>query len=277
MKEMLQQNNFWNLFDSHLILCINILDKIYDKFRVILLTLYLVQERLLQNFYRRTRSHIFALEEMLKIRAREMKSEEGTRAILESLSRLSGIRLLYDRLLEGSQTQSSPVQYLEALGHSLLSANGYGGRISIVAEIQEIDLTSNQLLGIGAVTIEFLEQSLKEAFLHRTRGSIRLILEKAGQDIMLTISDDGERWSLETWERGSDAFGLSVILMVAERLGGSIGVEPDRGNRLVFRFPVQEPTAKFREGLAHSPHTQRFKPVLDAVRQIGRPDQDYSV
>ncbi|MEQ8352300.1 MAG: PAS domain S-box protein [Leptospiraceae bacterium] len=225
------------------------------------------KERLLQEFYRRTRSHIAALEEMLKIRAREMTSEEGTRALLEAINRLAGLRLLYDRLLGGAQSERSPVHYLKDLCRSTITASWQSARVSLETQIEDIELSSNQILGVGAVTVEVMEESLREAFLHQTRGTITVHLEKSEEDIILSISDDGEPWALNKWTDRSDNFGVSVILMVAERLGASIGVEPDQGNRFLFRFPHQEPGKEFKDSISNSPLSERFRKVIEAVHE----------
>ena len=223
------------------------------------------KEQLLKEFYVRTRSHISALEEMLRIRAQDMLSEEARMAMLETLNRVSGLRLLYDRLLSGSQGDVSAVHYLEDLAHAIFKAYTRLTTIRLETSIENVELSSNQLLGVGTVLNELMMHSLRISFLRRTAGKVFLTLKGDGHDIMLTVADDGESWSLDQWETSQDSFGLSVILMVAEQLGGCIGLEPDHGNTVNFRFPRMEPGREIKASLSSSPLSERFRKVIEAV------------
>ncbi|HBS06131.1 MAG TPA: hypothetical protein DEA96_14280, partial [Leptospiraceae bacterium] len=227
------------------------------------------KERLLAQFYSRTRNHIAALEEMLKVRAREMQSEEGTRAILETMNRVSGLRLLYDQLLKGTRGDVSPASYLGDLGNAIFRAQLRATNVKLVTDLEEVQLSSNQILGLGAVTNELISETLRSAFWRKTGGTVFLGLKKAEEDIILSVADDGDPWNLDSWEKSPDSFGFSVMLMVAEQLGGSIGVEPDQGNRILFRFPQKEMDRAFRESISGSPLSERFRNVIEAVNHAG--------
>ncbi len=223
------------------------------------------KEALLKQFYARTRSHISALEEMLKIRARDMKSEEGTRAVLETMNRISGLRLLYDQLLKGTAGDVSTASYLSDLGIAILRAQSRPTNVNLITDLEDMELSSTQVLGLGAVTNELIMETLQSAFWRKTHGTVTLGLKRVEGDIILSVSNDGEPWTLEQWQKSHDSFGLSVVLMVAEQLGGSIGVEPEQGNRILFRFPHQEMSHAFRDSVSSSPLSERFRNVIEAV------------
>lgn len=228
------------------------------------------KEDLLRQSYHRARSHIRAMEEMLRLRAHDIVSTDGQKVILETMNRISGLRLLYDRLLIAGETRSTSVtDYLDDLGRAVLKAYSHLPSITLQTSMEEVNLGQKQILGLGAATNELITHSLHTAFRGRTEGTIRMELKNQGDDIIFSVSDDGERWTLAQWEEGTETFGLSVVLLVAEQLGGSLGVEPDNGNRVILRFPATEPDIhEISSSVSQSPLSERFRSVIEAVNQM---------
>ncbi|MCB1140511.1 MAG: PAS domain S-box protein, partial [Leptospiraceae bacterium] len=87
------------------------------------------KENLLQQSYQRSRNHFQAMEELLKLRSHDVQSDEGRKVIVETISRVAGLRILYDRLLIARDREDiSTSRYFEDLGKAILSAySRYGG------------------------------------------------------------------------------------------------------------------------------------------------------
>jgi two-component sensor histidine kinase len=79
---------------------------------------------------------------------------------------------------------------------------------------------------------------MKYAFSNKISGIIKISLSKAGNHVALTIQDDGNRLPAGFDINKTKGFGLTLVKMLSQQLGGSFSMEKRAGTRCKVEFDL---------------------------------------
>jgi two-component sensor histidine kinase len=138
-------------------------------------------------------------------------------------------------------------QYLDALLEDLRrSAEGNKmSRLTLKADSMEID--PDRAVAIGIIVNELVMNAVKYAYPNGA-GPIHVELHAVGDDLVLSITDDGVGLNVKTDPR-STGMGQRIVSAMAAKLEASVERDPAHsGTRIVVRFsrhkaPVMRPAA----------------------------------
>ncbi|OHD11701.1 MAG: hypothetical protein A2Y41_11335 [Spirochaetes bacterium GWB1_36_13] len=85
----------------------------------------------------------------------------------------------------------------------------------------------------------FLELPIKYAFIGHENGRAMISLEKNGNKIILTVSDNGVGIDERIGANQSPGFGLVIIKMLAEQLNGTFTMSKDNGTKSIVQFEIE--------------------------------------
>ena len=132
---------------------------------------------------------------------------------------------------------------------------GDGPPIELVCNMQEpLVLPPEQ----GAQALPIVQEALLNAQRHSGAQRITLLGERRGQEVVITVEDDGQGFEPgEWWQNSQDHFGLSVMHARAARVGGKLRIEsaPGRGTCVILALPLEgeeraRRVAAMRSGIA---------------------------
>jgi two-component sensor histidine kinase len=126
-------------------------------------------------------------------------------------------------------------QYLEALLEDLRrSAEGNKmSRLTLKAEAVEID--PDRAVAIGIIVNELVMNAVKYAY-PDSAGPIHVELKTGGDDLVLSIADDGVGLSAKVDPR-STGMGQRIVTAMAAKLDAQVERDPaHQGTRIVLRF-----------------------------------------
>jgi PAS domain S-box-containing protein len=201
---------------------------------------------LLKEAHHRIKNNIASIEALLAMQLDSLSNPEAVSALKDALGRVGSIRALYENLLIHKDQESVQVRpYAEGLADAVVSL--LAGTISITVEkrIDEFELGSKVMFPLGIIINELLTNIMKYAFVGRTSGTISMELTK-NQDasdpdhgtVQLAIRDNGiglpEGFNPQT----AKGFGLMLVRMLSEQLGGTFTTESRDGTRSVLTFTV---------------------------------------
>lgn len=110
--------------------------------------------------------------------------------------------------------------------------------IRLEIRLEDFSLIAKKLFPLGIIVNELVTNIMKYAFIGRENGHIRISLDKVDDVATLTIEDDGvglpEGFDLST----STGFGLRLVGMLAEQLGGTFSTQSGSGTNSVLVFGV---------------------------------------
>jgi len=169
-------------------------------------------------------------------------TQEGVKAALtNAMGRVAAVAQVHRRLYTSHDLKSVLLnQYLESLLEDLRrSAEGNKmSRLTLKAEPIEID--PDRAVAIGIIVNELIMNAVKYAYPDGA-GPIHVELKAEGDDLLLTISDDGVGLNVKVDPR-STGMGQRIVRAMAAKLEASVERDPAHsGTRVVVRFPRISP------------------------------------
>ncbi len=195
------------------------------------------KETLLREAHHRIKNSVASIEGLLSVQAMSTDHADVRLALQEAVSRVKSIRVLYEKLLIGNDSQDvSARDYIGSLVDSLIAVFPERTDVTIEQKIGDFALSSEDAVSVGIIMNELLTNAFKYAFKERAEGRVVIQLDKRENQVTLTVRDNGVGSDTNVGAATAPGFGLTLVKMLAEQLNGSYTVENDSGTKSVVKF-----------------------------------------
>jgi two-component sensor histidine kinase len=126
-------------------------------------------------------------------------------------------------------------QYLDALLEDL-RRSAEGNRMSrLTLKAEPIEIDPDRAVAIGIIVNELVMNAVKYAYPDGA-GPIHIVLGSQGDDVVLSIADDGVGLNVKADPR-STGMGQRIVTAMATKLDASVERDPGHaGTRIILRF-----------------------------------------
>src|ERR1043165_8223853 len=173
---------------------------------------------------------------LLHLQANSATQDDVKAALTNAMGRVAAVAQVHRRLYTSHDLKSVLLnQYLEALLEDLRrSAEGNRmSRLTLQAEAIEID--PDRAVAIGIIVNELVMNAVKYAYPDGA-GPIHVVLNGYGDDLELSIADDGVGLEGSSDPR-STGMGQRIVTAMAQKLDAEVERDPAHaGTRIVLRF-----------------------------------------
>jgi two-component sensor histidine kinase len=194
------------------------------------------REVLLREVNHRVGNSLQIIASLLHLQANSSNQDGVKAALTNAMGRVAAVAQVHRRLYTSHDLKSVLLnQYLEALLEDLRrSAEGNKmSRLTLKAEPIEID--PDRAVAIGIIVNELVMNAVKYAYPDGA-GPIHIVLNANGDDLELSIADDGVGLNVKTDPR-STGMGQRIVTAMAQKLDASVERDPQHaGTRIVLRF-----------------------------------------
>jgi two-component sensor histidine kinase len=194
------------------------------------------REVLLREVNHRVGNSLQIIASLLHLQANSSTQDGVKAALTNAMGRVAAVAQVHRRLYTSHDLKSVLLnQYLEALLEDLRrSAEGNKmSRLTLKAEPIEID--PDRAVAIGIIVNELVMNAVKYAYPDGA-GPIHIVLNADGDDLELSIADDGVGLNVKTDPR-STGMGQRIVTAMAQKLDASVERDPKHaGTRIVLRF-----------------------------------------
>ena len=200
---------------------------------------------LLKEAHHRIKNNIASIEALLLMQLDSVGNPEAVSALQDAVSRVGSMRVLYENLLiHGDHEELEVRPYVESLADAVVSLLAGTRAITVEKRIAEFELDSKTLFPLGIIINELLTNIMKYAFQGRDSGAISLELTRLPgttpdrqEAVRLVIQDNGvglpEGFNMDT----AKGFGLMLVRMLCQQLGGTFTTGSGQGTRSILTFP----------------------------------------
>lgn len=195
------------------------------------------REVLLREVNHRVGNSLQIIASLLHLQANTATQDDVKAALTNAMGRVAAVAQVHRRLYTSHDLKSVLLnQYLDALLEDLRrSAEGNRmSRLTLKADAIEID--PDRAVAIGIVVNELVMNAVKYAYPDGP-GPIHVELQLDGDDIVLSIADDGVGLQGASNDPRSTGMGQRIVSAMANKLDAT--VEPDprhQGTKIVVRF-----------------------------------------
>ena len=194
------------------------------------------REVLLREVNHRVGNSLQIIASLLHLQANSATQDDVKAALTNAMGRVAAVAQVHRRLYTSQDLKSVVLnQYLDSLLEDLRrSAEGNRmSRLTLKAEPVEID--PDRAVAIGIIVNELVMNAVKYAYPDGP-GPIHVELKAEGEELVLSISDDGVGLAAKSDPR-STGMGQRIVGAMASKLDSSVERDPAHGGtRMVLRF-----------------------------------------
>src|SRR6202162_5124509 len=203
------------------------------------------REMLLREVNHRVGNSLQIIASLLHLQASSAAEDDVKAALTNAMGRVAAVAQVHRRLYTSHDLKNVLLnQYLDALLEDLRrSAEGNRmSRLTLKAEPVEID--PDRAVAIGIIVNELVMNAVKYAYPDGA-GPIHVVLTAQGDDLVLSIADEGVGLNVKVDPR-STGMGQRIVSAMPSKLEASVERDPAHtGTRIVLRFRrIAEPAPK---------------------------------
>jgi two-component sensor histidine kinase len=195
------------------------------------------REVLLREVNHHVGNSLQIIASLLHLQASSATQEDVKAALTNAMGRVAAVAQVHRRLYTSHDLKSVLLnQYLESLLEDL-RRSAEGNRMSrLTLKAEPIEIDPDRAVAIGIIVNELVMNAVKYAYPDGA-GPIHVELKADGDDLLLTISDDGVGLNVKADPR-STGLGQRIVSAMASKLEASVERDPDHsGTRVLVRFP----------------------------------------
>jgi PAS domain S-box-containing protein len=197
---------------------------------------------LLQEVHHRVKNNLQMISSLVSLQAHQIQNQEARASLLEIQGRVHAIALLHECLYQSDNLGRVDMhEYLDKLVATMQST--YGEPISrprINATAERIYLSLDVAVPCGLIVNELVTNAMKHAFRDPNPTALRQIrieLQRAGNDITITVADNGLGFSSAV-DLASDAtLGLTLVRDLSRQLRGHAEFRTENGAHCTVTYP----------------------------------------
>lgn len=197
------------------------------------------KEVLLQEIHHRVKNNMQVISSLFSIQSRHVENSECRRILKDGQSRIRSMSLVHEKLYQSRDlAMISLPGYIESLAIHLFQANlADAEQVRLETEFEDISLDINSAIPFGLILNELISNALKHGFADGRRGNLRIRLRRgAGGEVILRVTDNGAGLPPHFDVRKSMTFGLKVVLLLVNQLGGVLDLDRVGGTSFIVTF-----------------------------------------
>ena len=206
------------------------------------------RESLLQEIHHRVKNNLQVISSLINMQIRGLEDESSRLALRDCQSRVMTMAQIHEMLYQSADYARVPfAKYARDLTTRILSASGTSpGNVTVQFAMEEVSLPVAQAIPCGLILNELVANSLKHAFPHARRGTIRVELG-FGPDlsVILSVSDDGIGIPPSLNMKTLSSLGVQLVMNLVEQLEGHIEITRQPGSTFQISFPLESHSLEF--------------------------------
>ncbi len=197
------------------------------------------KELLLKEVHHRIKNNMNTIKGLLTLQIEAEENPSATASLRDAESRVQSMIMLYDRLYCTENYREFSVRdYLTALAEEIIGSFPNRGIVKVETKIEDFILNINTLSPLGIIVNELLTNMMKYAFVGRDSGVITISASMKDNRAIVVIQDNGIGIPESVSFEKSKGFGLDLVSMLTEQIGGSIRIERGEGTKFLLEFDV---------------------------------------
>jgi PAS domain S-box-containing protein len=198
------------------------------------------KEVLIREVYHRTKNNMQVISSLIGLKASGIDDPVMQGILQDMKDRIQTISLVHQKLYQSKNLSIVDLKdYVSDLVNLIINSHtDDSDRISVVLDLDSIDVELDTAVPCGLIVNELISNSLKYAFPGDRKGTIKIILKKMeGDMIELGVSDDGIGIKEGSDYMNKNTLGMMLFRGISEdQLMGEIKIDTGNGVNCNLRF-----------------------------------------
>jgi two-component sensor histidine kinase len=179
------------------------------------------------------------IKSLLHLQTDSLKDPIAIEALKDTQSRVQSMMVLYDKLYRSVDFNAMSIkEYLFSLIDEIVDNFPNSNSVTIQKNIGNFLVDAKKLQSVGIIINELLTNIMKYAFTNREKGLISVVACLKGTSVLISIQDDGRGIPEEITFENSEGFGLTLVRILTDQLGGTIRIVRGNGTNVILEFNI---------------------------------------
>ncbi|HEV2238950.1 MAG TPA: GAF domain-containing protein [Ktedonobacterales bacterium] len=167
---------------------------------------------LLREMHHRVKNNLQQVASILSMQRRRAKSPQVERILTDSIGRIQGIAATHD-LLSREQVAIAAVDDIARKIVAIVQSNLVPPQLHLEMRVapSTVQVPSQQATTLAIILNELIANAIEHGFGARARGHIVITAARAGEDILVSVADDGQGVPAGFDAATSDSLGLQLV------------------------------------------------------------------
>ena len=202
------------------------------------------KEILLAEIHHRVKNNMQIISSLLSLQSRDIKDKRALSLIKNCEHRIKAMSLVHEKLyLSDDLSRIDFHDYVESLSARFFQVHRVDSRIvSFSSHVKNVSFSIETAMPLGLIINELVSNAMKHAFPEGRKGNIavKLTQNTKADEYTLTVTDDGIGFPEGIDYRNTETFGLQLVDMLTEQLGGTIEFDGSEGTSFKIIFKEQK-------------------------------------
>ena len=211
-----------------------------------------LKNAMIQEVHHRVKNNLQTIAGLLRMQARRVESEEARAALDEALNRVLSVAVIHEFLSNNSSNiinvKEVSNRIIQQFQHGLL---GPDRSIRLETTGEPIYLPARQATACALIINELVQNAVEHGFQEKQEGIIRVNLEDTGDEVIITVADNGGGVPAGFKMGQAESLGLQIVkILVEDDLKGHIELEKglDNGEGLTVKIAFSKTIVRGEEG-----------------------------
>jgi two-component sensor histidine kinase len=199
----------------------------------------LLQEKeiLLKEIHHRVKNNMNVIRNLLTMQSDIIDIPEASSAFQDAIARIESMRILYNKLYRTESYKDVSIKdYLELLIDEIFQLFPNMQNIKIEKQIENFVIGTKTIFPLGIIVNELITNAMKYAFLNRDSGLLKISAVKENNHVTFIFEDNGV--GMPEIDETHKGFGLTLIGLLVEQIGGSYKIERNNGTKFIIEFDI---------------------------------------
>lgn len=197
------------------------------------------KELLLKEVHHRIKNNMNTIKGLLFLQADSLSDPSAIAALQDAEGRVESMMVLYDKLyLSDNYRELSIKKYLPVLVEEIIRNFPNRESVRVEESIDNFIIEAETLFPLGIMVNEIITNMMKYAFAGRENGIIKISATLNKSHVTIEIQDNGIGLPESVDLQKSTGFGMQLVGMLTEQIGGNMRIERGDGARFVLEFDV---------------------------------------
>jgi two-component system, sensor histidine kinase PdtaS len=208
--------------------------------------LVIEKERLLKEVHHRVKNNLHTVISLLESQADHLEND-ALKAIENSQHRIYAMSMIHQKIYQSEDIRTIDMaEYLTEFIRYLRDSFGRPAHIRVQLNTEALKLGVSQAIPVALIINEAVTNSIKYAFPGNRTGEIIIELYQIGEQIKLSVTDNGIGIDPVLIDAELNSLGIELIKGLSLELEGKITIEIKKGTRITVLFnpdPLYSPGA----------------------------------
>jgi two-component sensor histidine kinase/CheY-like chemotaxis protein len=194
------------------------------------------KEILLREIHHRVKNNMQLISSLLNIQANQIQDNQLREIFQDSRRRIRSMAIIHERIYKTEDmTRIELGKYLHSIVSSLSDAYGTDG-ISFSVATDDICVDIDTAIPCALLLNELVSNAFKHAFPDGRQGLISIEFRKTGDELTLTVRDNGVSFPEDIDFQDSGSVGLQLVNSLVDQLKGTITLTREDGTVFTVTF-----------------------------------------